>query len=192
MVQTEWQRKCVDQVNECGHVTGRVFIFQLFVPRPGALCNKPMGMQNRRIRNVRITASSQWNNYHGPYLARLHGKKHSRYIGAWSAAANNRYQWLQVNFGRPAKIVRIATQGRQDVNQWVTQYYVSFSMDGMHFAEFKNRNTRKVFFCTSWMFSILSLSLSLSLSLMFFLLFFVLPFSSFYISFLLPFLSYVF
>ena len=65
-------------------------------------------------------------------------------MGAWSARHNNRYQWLQLDFGRWAKIIRLATQGRQDTDQWVTQYYVKHSLDGMRFVDYQERNTRKV------------------------------------------------
>ena len=41
-------------------------------------------------------------------------------------------------------MVKIATQGRQDYRQWVTQYYLSYSQDGAHFAEFKINSNRKV------------------------------------------------
>ena len=103
-----------------------------------------MGMQTGRIKNHFVTSSSRWDNYHGPYLARLHRKRRGSYRGAWSAGYNNRYQWLQVDFGRAAKIMRIATQGRQDTDQWVTQYFILHSLDGIHYMEYKERNSRKV------------------------------------------------
>lgn len=65
-------------------------------------------------------------------------------MGAWSAKHNNRHQYLQVDFGRAAKIIRIATQGRQDADQWVTQYYVMHSLDLLRFSEYKERNSRRV------------------------------------------------
>ena len=110
----------------------------------GRQCNQPMGLQSGRLKNSLVTASSQWDNYHAPYLARLHWKRRGRYMGAWSAKHNNRYQWLQLDFGRAAKIIRLATQGRQDADQWVTQYYVMHSLDGIRFVEYKERNNRRV------------------------------------------------
>ena len=110
----------------------------------GTLCNRAMGMQSGRTKNHMITASSIWNVNHAAHLARLHGRRRGPYIGAWAAKYNNRYQWLQVYFGGASKIMRISTQGRQDANQWVTQYYVSHSMDRVHFSEYKERNNRKV------------------------------------------------
>jgi len=110
----------------------------------GKLCNRPLGMQNRRIRNVAITSSSRWDNNHAPYLARLQNQRRGRYMGGWSAGANNAFQWLQIDLGRPSKVVRISTQGRPTVNQWVTSYYLLYSQDGVYFAFYFERNTRKV------------------------------------------------
>ncbi|XP_068726466.1 uncharacterized protein [Montipora capricornis] len=119
--------------------------FELYGCRLGTLCNRPMGLQNGRIKNHMITASSFHDINHGPFLARLHGRRRGRYMGAWSAKYNNRYQYLQVDFGGASKIVRIAMQGRQDANQWVTQFYLSHSMDRVHFVEYMERNSRKYF-----------------------------------------------
>ena len=113
----------------------------------GKLCNKAMGMQNGRIKNPMITASSNFDVNHASRLARLHGKRRGSVRGAWSARYNNRYQWLQVDFGRAAKIVRIATQGRQDYDQWVTQYLVMYGLDGLRFVHYKERNNFKVRNC---------------------------------------------
>ena len=103
-----------------------------------------MGLQSGRLNNRQVTASSQWDKYHGSFLARLNWRRRGSYFGAWSAKHNNRYQWLQLNFGKAAKIIRLATQGRQDADQWVTQYYVKHSLDGIRFVEYKERNNRKV------------------------------------------------
>lgn len=116
----------------------------------GKLCNRPLGMQNRRIRNVAITSSSRWDNHHAPYLARLQNQRRGRYMGGWSAGANNAFQWLQIDLGRPTKIVRISTQGRPTVNQWVTSYYLLYSQDGVYFAFYFERNTRKVGFISRY------------------------------------------
>ena len=65
-------------------------------------------------------------------------------MGAWCARHNNRYQWLTVDFGRTMRVVKIATQGRQDYRQWVTQYYLSYSQDNVYFAEYEQNSARKV------------------------------------------------
>ena len=112
----------------------------------GKLCNRPLGMQNSRIRNSAVTSSSRWDNKHAAHLARLHNRRRGVYMGSWSARTNNAYQWLQIFLGRPHKVVRVSTQGRPTVSQWVTSYYLLSSQDGVYFAPYFERNTRKVKF----------------------------------------------
>ena len=116
----------------------------MFILYLGARCNKPLGMQNGRIRAAQITASSSWDKNHAPNNGRLHLRRVGARMGAWCARHNNRLQWYQVNFLRPTRVVKFATQGRQDARQWVTQYYLTFSQDGAHYAEYKENSNRKV------------------------------------------------
>lgn len=98
-------------------------------------CDAPVGLQSGRIKNGQITASSQWNKHHAPWLARLHRTKRGPYIGSWSSRHNNHHQWLQIDFRRAMKITGIATQGRQDAVQWVTAYYIYYGYDGVFFSK---------------------------------------------------------
>ena len=107
-------------------------------------CNKPLGLQNRRLPNSRITASSEWNQFHAARLGRLGQVKRGKYVGAWCTRYNNHLQWFKVDFGRPMKITKVATQGRQDTNQWVTSFYLSSSQDNVHWEAFKFRSVFKV------------------------------------------------
>ena len=100
--------------------------------------DRPIGLQNYRIKNAAITASSRWDQNHAPWLARLHRSRRGRFIGAWSSRRNDYKQWLQVDMGRSMKVTGIATQGRQDADQWVTAYYVYISSDGVNFAKVKH------------------------------------------------------
>ena len=54
---------------------------------------------------------------------------------SYIAGANNKGQWVQVDFGsgKVAKVTKIGTQGRYHVSQWVTEYMVSYSIDGGYF-----------------------------------------------------------
>ena len=65
-------------------------------------------------------------------------------MGAWCARHNNQYQWLAVDFGRTMRVVKFATQGRQDANNWVTKYYLTFSQDNVFFAEYMKDSARRV------------------------------------------------
>lgn len=111
-------------------------------------CKNALGMQNRHIPNYAITASSMWDRNHGPYLGRLHFTARGHYQGGWSARHNNRYQWFQVDFRKPTKVTSVLTQGRQNANQWVTQYRLAYSQDGLTWAFYKLRDAFKVR-CTS-------------------------------------------
>ena len=109
------------------------------------MCNQPMGLQFKgSLKNHLMKASSQRGQYYAPFLARLYRPRQGPYRGAWSARTNNRCQYLQIDFTRPSKIIKIATQGRQDAYQWVTQYYITHSVNAINFVEYKERNNRKV------------------------------------------------
>ena len=108
-------------------------------------CAAPVGIQSGRIKNTAMTASSSYNAFHGPYLARLHRSRTGRYMGAWVARIRNANQYLQIALGRPMKITGIATQGRHDANQWVTRYWVAFSQDNMHFEYYMEYGNFKVY-----------------------------------------------
>ncbi|XP_020631519.1 coagulation factor V-like [Orbicella faveolata] len=110
-----------------------------------ALCNSALGMKSGAIRNAQITASSIWNKYHAARLARMGTVKRGRYVGAWCARHNNHHQWLKVDFKQPMKITKIETQGRQDTNQWVTRYQLSYSQDGAHWTLYRQRSNDKYF-----------------------------------------------
>ena len=101
-------------------------------------------MQNGRLRASQITASSSWDKNHAANYGRLHLKRTGSRMGAWCARHNNRYQWLSVDFGRPMRVTKLASQGRHDARQWVTQYYLSYSQDGVYFAEYKQNSARRV------------------------------------------------
>mgnify|MGYP001798579681 FL=1 len=53
-------------------------------------------------------------------------------------------QYLQVYVENPKRIKGIATQGRQDVNQWVKSYSVSYSERGNSFNPVKEKGRLRV------------------------------------------------
>lgn len=76
-----------------------------------------------------MTASSEWNKNHGPENARLNFVAARGKTGSWSSQVNDVNQWLRVDFPQNVKIARIATQGRQDYDQWVKTYKIKYSED---------------------------------------------------------------
>ena len=94
-------------------------------------------MENRAIFDVDIKASSQLDNSHSPSQARLHIKADGNKAGGWSALRNDFGQWLQVDLGSYTKVTRIATQGRNGYDQWVTKYRIQYSYAGVAFMFYK-------------------------------------------------------
>ena len=94
-------------------------------------------MTRGTITDTQITASSELDNTHSAAQARLHSKAHGSKYQAWSAHENDHHQWLQIDFGSSTKITRLATQGRNGFNEWVTKYNLSYSDDGVHFHSYK-------------------------------------------------------
>ena len=94
-------------------------------------CRSSLGMENGNITDTQITASSEWrgtDNYLHAYRGRLHLKRAGNMKGAWAAGQKDVNEWLQVDLrSYNARVTGVATQGRQDRNQWVTKYKLQFS-----------------------------------------------------------------
>ena len=107
-------------------------------------------MQSGDIPDSAITASSSANAVsYAPSVGRLHflSAGSGRY-GSWAAGANNVQQWFQVDFGSWTKVTAVATQGRQDSNQWVKTYSISYSYDSVfHKTVYNEYGSKKVRNC---------------------------------------------
>ena len=76
-----------------------------------------------------------------------------RLVGAWCAKRNNRNQWLQIDLRGPTRITKVATQGRDDYNQFVKSYYLYYSQNGRTFLPIKDGRRIKV--CSNTNYQIL-------------------------------------
>ena len=104
----------------------------------------PLGLEERRVPKQVMKASSYYNFYCGPWNARLNQRRAGRNGGAWCAKRRDRGQWLHVDFGALTRVARVATQGRQNSDQWVTSYYVSYSRKGRRFIPYREKGRTKV------------------------------------------------
>ena len=100
-------------------------------------CIAPLGMESETISDAQISASSQLDDNHSARQARLHFKISGIKRGGWSALTNDLNQWLQVDLGSYSKVTRVATQGRNAYNEWVTRYRLQYSDDGITFYFYK-------------------------------------------------------
>lgn len=98
---------------------------------------EPLGMESGRIADSQITASTQRHATCGACNARLNLVGCRDKAGAWSAGVCNSDQWLQVDLGLIREVTGIMTQGRQDANECVQSYTISYSDDGTTFTSYQ-------------------------------------------------------
>ena len=97
-------------------------------------------MENSEISDGQIRSSSNWNGNSGASYGRLYFQTTGGKQGSWTAAKKNQNQWLQVDLGsQNTKVTRVATQGRQDADQWVTSYKLQYGNDGVNFQYYKEQ-----------------------------------------------------
>ena len=85
-------------------------------------------MESDSISDIQITASSEYNSHLAAENSRLHTGT------TWSADTNDASQWLQIDMGvQYPTVTRVATQGSSAYSEWVTEYKLEFSNDGMTF-----------------------------------------------------------
>uniref|UniRef100_A0A8C6CT12 Coagulation factor V n=1 Tax=Moschus moschiferus TaxID=68415 RepID=A0A8C6CT12_MOSMO len=107
-------------------------------------CSTPLGMENGKIENKQITASSfkksWWGNYWEPFLARLNAQGR---VNAWQAKANNNNQWLQIDLLKIKKITAIVTQGCKSLSSemYVKSYTIHYSDQGMDWKPYREKSS---------------------------------------------------
>ena len=94
-------------------------------------------MATGQIKDSDITYSSVFSEMHDN--GRLHFKPSSTDKGAWVAKVQDTNQWLQVDFHSELLISGVATQGRDDISQWVKSYTLSYSNSGGQFASYNSK-----------------------------------------------------
>ncbi|XP_067031471.1 uncharacterized protein [Acropora muricata] len=110
---------------------------------------QPLGMENNKIPNGAVTASSSWGLEHEPWQARLNNIARSGSTGSWSTRLNAIEQYLQIDLGKERVVNKIATQGRPSSDQWVTSFKLLFRSDGAKWNEYQNDGVVKVFTANS-------------------------------------------
>ena len=94
-------------------------------------------MESGGISDGQITASSEYNAYHAADHSRLNYRGQS---AAWSALVNDANQWLQIDLiSYYITVTRIATQGRDTYDQWVTKYKLQYSNDEVTFKHYREQ-----------------------------------------------------
>ncbi|CAH3166775.1 unnamed protein product [Porites evermanni] len=91
-------------------------------------------MEKGAISDGQISASSQLDVNHEPSQDRLNLK------GSWSSYANDAKQWLQIDLGtNPVTVTWVATQGSNHQSQWVINFTLKYSDDGLNSHLYKQQ-----------------------------------------------------
>ena len=107
------------------------------LPHTNIECQPALGMESGAISDAQISASTQYDNEHGPKNARL---RNTQGKGSWVAGLNDVNQWLQVDLAGLKIVTGIATQGRHSEHEmWVTKYKLQYSNDGASFQVYKQQ-----------------------------------------------------
>ncbi|XP_051042098.1 coagulation factor V isoform X2 [Phodopus roborovskii] len=107
-------------------------------------CSMPLGLEDGRIENKQITASSfkksWWGDYWDPSRARLNAQGR---VNAWQAKANNNKQWLQVDLLKIKKITAIVTQGCKSLSSemYVKSYSIQYSDQGVEWKPYRQKSS---------------------------------------------------
>ena len=113
------------------------------MPEP-PVCLEALGMQNKQIPDAAITASTEYQSTTKAHYGRLHFLRESGGAGGWAAQSNDNDQFLQVNFGGWRKVARVAIQGREDKDQWVKEFSLSYGYDSVFFQDYSEDEVKKV------------------------------------------------
>ncbi|XP_060801715.1 neurexin-4 [Amyelois transitella] len=87
-------------------------------------CNEPL------LANAQLTATSSLRE-RGPDNAKLHG------TNAWTASESDFDQHLVIDLGVVKNVTRISTQGRAHSQEYVQEYRVDYSTNGLDYAQYK-------------------------------------------------------
>ena len=113
-----------------------------------ATCGGPLGMENGRILDRQLSASSAWDDNtlrYGSSRARL---RMASWPPGWNAKKNDPNPWLQIDLGSIKTVTGVATQGygASQTKEWVKTYSVLTSSDGKNWETYKVGNKEKVIF----------------------------------------------
>ncbi|XP_029018927.1 discoidin domain-containing receptor 2 isoform X2 [Betta splendens] len=105
-------------------------------------CRYALGMEDKRIRDEAVSASSQWYQSTGPQFARVNREEGD---GAWCPKGQlepSDTQYLQVDLGRLTFLTVVGTQGRyarNSGNEYARAYRLNYSRDAVLWTSWKNR-----------------------------------------------------
>ena len=101
----------------------------------------PLGLEDRRVPEGHLSASTYHSSSYSPIYGRLNG------YYSWGARSNRAGEWFQVNFVELTTVKGVATQGRYNADYWVKKYTVGYSVNGMNYIPYKENGRVRVRKC---------------------------------------------
>ena len=115
---------------------------------PVPTCFLPLGVEDRRIPNKGLTASSSSGKAQAPSNGRLHFQRRLNKAAGWKPENQDASPWFQVDLQSIQTVAGIGTQGGRSLwwkkGGWVGKYNVSFSKDGAAWQTYNESGHVKV------------------------------------------------
>ncbi|TNV78408.1 hypothetical protein FGO68_gene6117 [Halteria grandinella] len=93
-----------------------------------SICNWPDGAHGVRLDYGQSNWRCVW----------ARGNPEQPYENSWAAGNLDLNQYIQIGFTQPRVVHRIRTQGKNEGQQWVTYYKVSYSLNGIDWINYDN------------------------------------------------------
>ncbi|XP_031551889.1 neuropilin-1a-like isoform X1 [Actinia tenebrosa] len=102
-------------------------------------CSAPLGMQDGKIKDNQISASSKHSRNCNPSYGRLYKTPKSNWDGGWCAKHKRIGEYMQIDLGTMKWVTKIATQGRniRSYSQWVKEYTLSFTNNTITWQDYR-------------------------------------------------------
>lgn len=118
---------------------------ELYGCQPSEDCKTPVGVEDGRIKDQQITASSHFNEHYA-FNGRLHNifRKNSNGSyswGGWCTDPNEKTPYLQIDMGQVRALSGVATQGYMN-DIYVTSYSLNYSTDGRTWQSYKENGLK--------------------------------------------------
>ncbi|XP_022805106.1 coagulation factor V-like [Stylophora pistillata] len=88
-------------------------------------CLAPLGLEDGTITDIQVSSFLRLDDNYSP------------------TQLNDKNPWLQVDLGRYTRVTRVANQGLNASNEWVTKYKLQYSDDGKNFHYYKQQGDNK-------------------------------------------------
>ena len=90
------------------------------------------------LTDSQLHASSSLSLYTDATRSHLDTRHDGLHSGAWVAKVDDDQQWLEVSFAEPMTVTGLVTKGRDASPQWVTEYVLLYSLDGLMYHYYQD------------------------------------------------------